>query len=260
MSQRIQRALVTGASSGIGAALARSLATRGVALVLVARRTEELEALAATLDVPVEVLPADLATDVGRRLVTDRIGDPAEPIDLLINNAGLGAYGPVAEQDPSRLRHLLEVNVTTLTELSAVAAERFGERRAGGIINVGSVAGFQPGPHGAVYGATKAYVRSLTEALHEELAPSGVHVMLLAPGFTRTGFQAAAEVAEHAVPRLLWGDAGSVAERALSDFAAGRAVCVPGPLDRALALGAQLVPSAVSRRISGAVHRRLHAA
>jgi uncharacterized protein len=162
VTARIGRALVTGASAGIGAAMARELSARGVEVVLVARRSERLEALAAELATDAEVLVADLADRSGRDLVAERLVREDRPVDLLVNNAGLGVYGALAAQDPDRIRELLDVNVTALVELTRAALPGLLAREVGGIINVGSTAGYLPGPYSAVYGATKAFVRSFT--------------------------------------------------------------------------------------------------
>lgn len=258
MAPRIRRALVTGASTGLGAEFARQLAARDVALVLVARRGDALEELAATLPVAAEVLVADLGTTAGTDRVADRLGaDPG--IDLLVNNAGFGAYGTFGGIDAAHQAAMIDLNVRAVTVLAHAAATAQLARGEGGILNVGSTAGFQPDPFGAVYGATKAYVRSFTEALHEELADTGVHVMLLAPGFTETEFQRVAGVAEGAVPAAARMTAEPVVAAALADFASGRAVSVPGAVNKLSALGSDLTPSAVTRRVSRRVHERFSA-
>ena len=255
MPVRVTQALITGASAGLGAEFARQLAARDVALTLVARRRDALESLAATLPVEVELIVADLATADGVALVADRLA--AEPtVDLLVNNAGVGAYGAFDELDVARQAGMVDLNVRALTTLThaAVAAQR--HHGGGGVINVGSTAGYQPDPFGAVYGATKAYVRSFTEALHEELAGSDVHAMLLAPGFTATEFQQVAGVAEGAMPSAAVMTAEPVVAAALADYAKGRAVCIPGGANKLSAWGAQMTPSVVTRRVSKLVHER----
>jgi uncharacterized protein len=253
---RVRRALVTGASSGLGAEFARQLSGRGADLVLVARRTERLEALAAELATDAEVLGADLeeADDLAR--VEARLRSEDGPVDLLVNNAGFGAYGAFAHLPIERQAAMVAVNVAALTRLSHAAAERSVERGSGGIINVGSIAGFQPDPHAAVYGASKAFVRSFTEALHEELAGTGVRVMLLAPGVVQTEFQ---EVADIDVVGADWVTmtAEPVVRTALRDFTRGRAVSVPGRVNQVAALGSEVTPAAVTRRVSGVLHRYL---
>jgi short-subunit dehydrogenase len=256
MSSRIRRALVTGASAGIGTALARALADRGVEVVLVARRRDRLEEVAARLPVPTEVLAADLGDPTDLARVVARLTDPDAPVDLLVNDAGLGAYGPLAEQDPDRVQAMLDVNVTALVQLTRAALPQLVARGGGGIINVGSTAAYQPGPYSAVYGATKAFVRSFTEAVHEETRGTGVRVLLLAPGVTRTEFQTVAGVPEGAFPAVLTGDADEVAVAALDAYAADRAVCVPAAIDRVAVAGSALLPSSVTRRLRARVLRR----
>lgn len=257
MPARVTQALITGASAGLGAEFARQLAARDVALTLVARRRDALEALAATLPVEVELIVADLATPDGVEAVAARLGaDPA--IDLLINNAGVGAYGPFTELPVAQQAAMVDLNVRALTVLThaAVAAQ---QATGGGVINVGSTAGYQPDPFGAVYGATKAYVRSFTEAVHEETRDDDVHVMLLAPGFTETEFQQVAGVATDAVPSAARMTAAPVVAAALADYARGRAVCVPGGANKLSSFGSQITPSVITRRVSKLVHQRFRA-
>lgn len=256
MPPRIRRALVTGASAGIGEALARALAARGVEVVLVARRRERLEALAAALPAPAEVLVADLAVPADLERVEARVRAAAEPVDLVVNDAGLGRYGPLHGQDPEAVQAMVDVNVTALVRLTRAALPTLLARGGGGIINVGSTAAYQPGPYSAVYGATKAFVRSFTEAVHEEVRGTGVRVLLLAPGVTRTEFQALAGVPEQAFPAALTGEADQVAAAALEAFAAGRAVCVPAPADRVAVLASSLLPSSVTRQVRARLLRR----
>ncbi len=256
MSSRIERALVTGASAGIGEQFARQLARRGVALTLVARRAERLEELAGQLDADVEVLPADLTEPGDLDRVEARLRAEDQPVDLLVNNAGFGSYGALAELDVEPQARMVELNVTALLRLSHAAVGAQLARGRGGVINVGSTAGFQPDPHAATYGATKSFVRSFTEALAEELRGTPVRVMLLAPGFTATEFQDVADIEPGVLPRLAQMTPEPVVAAALRDFARGRTVSVPGTANTLMQLGADVVPSSVSRRISGLVHRR----
>lgn len=259
-SHRIGRALVSGASAGIGAEFARQLARRRVDLVLVARREAALRALADELQdeqgVTAEVLVADLATEAGRSAVEDRLRREVAPVDLLVNNAGFGMYGRFADLDLDQQSEMLEVNVTAVVRLTHIALERLVPLGGGGVINVASTASFQPNPHGAVYGASKSLVRTFTEAVHEEVAGTGVRVMALCPGYTETEFQEVAGVRGGAMPDLVATGPGPVVERALRDFTRGRAVSVPGIANRIGAVGAQVSPSVVTRRLSGLVHSR----
>lgn len=257
MGSRISRALITGASSGLGEEFARQLAARGVDLVLVARRRDRLEAVAAELPVDVEVLPADL-TDPGQRATVEaRLAAADGPVDLLVNNAGFGAYGPFVDIPVDRYGQMLELNVVALTRLAHAVLPGLLARDRGGIINVASTAAFQPDPFGATYGATKAYVRSLSEALYEEVRGSGVHIMAFCPGVTSTEFQDAAGIDASDVPLGVTMACSPVVAAGLADFARGRVVSVPGLLNRLGALSAELAPSAVSRRASALFHRRL---
>ncbi len=182
-------ALITGASSGIGEAMARELAGAGVATVIVARREDRLRVIAEAFDA-VEVLVADLLTAKGQRAVAKRIGSSSKPIELVVNNAGFGTNGVFAELDVDRLSDEVELNVAALTRLSHAALAAMMPRGRGWLLNVSSVASFQPAPKLAVYAATKAYVTSLTESLHEEARGTGVHVTAVCPGLTRTEFMA----------------------------------------------------------------------
>lgn len=253
--ERIRRALVTGASDGIGEGFARALAVRGVELVVTARREDRLHRLATELPVDVEVLPADLAAPPARAQLCERLRDPERPIDLLVNAAGFGAYGRFGELDPARMQDLVAVNLSALVDLTRAVLPGQLERGHGAIINVGSIAGATPGPYGAVYSASKAFVSSFTHALHEELRDTDVRVLLLAPGVTHTGFQAVSGATVDAIPRVARMEVGPVVATALRDLARGRAVSVPGGLNRlALVLGPR-APTALSRRVSAAIHR-----
>lgn len=256
MTAPVLRALVTGASAGLGETFARRLADRGVDLVLVARREQRLRALAAELPVDVEVIVADLADRSDLARVEARLGAAERPVDLLVNNAGFAAYGPVAELDADVQTAVVEVNVTAVVRLTRALLPGLVERGRGGIINLGSTAGFQANPHGATYGGAKAFVHSFTEALYEELRDSGVHALLVAPGITATEFQEVAGVPAGAVPAAAIMSPEPVVDAALTAFARGDSVCVPGAANRVLAVGAKLAPAAVARRVSAFVHRR----
>jgi uncharacterized protein len=255
----ISRALITGASAGLGAEFARQLADRGTSLVLVARWEDALESLAAELrssEVEVEVLAADLIAPDARATVERRLADTAKPVDLLVNNAGFGTYGDFVDLDADGQQALIELNVTALVRLAHAAAGGMSARQQGGIINVASTAAFQPCPHGAVYGASKAFVLSFSEALHEELAPRGVRVTALCPGYTETEFQAVAGVAESGLLDTIAMSAEPVVRAGLDGFTRGKAVVVPGLANAVTARSAGLVPRVVSRRLSKLVHAR----
>ncbi|MGB5760022.1 MAG: SDR family oxidoreductase, partial [Acidimicrobiales bacterium] len=216
---RWNRALITGASSGIGKAFARLLAAQGTDLVVVARDEARLTALATELEqgdgVTVEVLVADLADRSQLETVAERLQSTTSPIDLLINNAGFGFTGDFIDLDPDRETSVVDVNVSAMHRLAHAAGTAMSARQRGGIINVSSVAGFGPSPKAATYAATKAFVTSFSEALHMELGPFGVVVSCLCPGLTRTEFQQRANSPTAAVPAAFWQSADVVAAAGL---------------------------------------------
>ncbi|HEY7005204.1 MAG TPA: SDR family oxidoreductase, partial [Sphingomicrobium sp.] len=180
-------ALVTGASAGLGVEFARQLSKRGHALVLAARRKKRLEELAKELG-NARAVAIDLSKANAAAKVMADIEANGETVDFLVNNAGFGLIGHFAELDAKRERQMIDLNVATLADLCRAVAPAMIERKSGGILNVASTAAFQPGPKMAVYFATKAFVLSLSEAIHEELKPHGVKVSCLCPGPTRTEF------------------------------------------------------------------------
>lgn len=249
-------ALVTGASSGIGEEIARQLGAAGIPVTIVARRRDRLEALAAEVG-DCEVLTADLGTDEGQAAVAARIADTDRPVELVVNNAGFGVGGTFHELTVDRLAAEIEVNVAALTRLSHAALAVMVPRQRGWLLNVSSVAGFQPAPRAAVYAATKAYVTSLTESLHEEVKGRGVNVTALCPGFTRTEFQQVSSTAGYhsSVPSFAWTSVEEVAAAGLRDVMKGRALCVPGPLYKALAAASGVTPRWALRLASSTVRR-----
>lgn len=251
-----QRALVTGASSGIGERMSEMLLGAGVSVVAVARRRERLEQLAAHGEV--EVLAADLGTPEGVADVVRRVESDERPVDLVVNNAGFGTSGWFHEQDPDRFASEIELNITALTRLSHAALATMIPRGRGYLLNVSSVASFQPGPKLAVYAATKAYVTNLTEALHEECRGTGVKVTALCPGLTKTEFQSVSNTQgyEAQFPAMAWTDVDLVARTGLADVAKGRAVSVPGVLYKTMVSTSQVTPGFLSRRVSGALMKR----
>ena len=251
MSPRWKRALVTGASSGIGEAMARQLAAAGTGLVVVARDEARLRALASELgEDRVEVLVADLADAAALARVEACLGaDPA--IDLLVNNAGFGFTGAFVELDIERECAVLAVNVEAVMRLSYAAGAAMRPRGHGGILNVSSIAGEVPSPSNATYGATKAFVTRFSEALHLELRDSGVHVSALLPGFTRTEFQTRAEYDTSKIPAMLWDDADTVARIGLAGVDRNKPVVVPTAKYRSAVALNKLAPAVLSRRLSG---------
>jgi uncharacterized protein len=261
MSTPKPMALVTGASSGIGSEFARALAARGDDLVVVARDVSRLDALAERLEaehgVDVEVLSADLTSKKGRAVVEARLESAEPAVDLLVNNAGMGTYGKFAELSREGEARVIRLNVLAVLQLSHAALPGMIERGRGGIINVSSLAGHQPTPLNATYGGTKAFVTSFSQALHEELRGTGVKVMVLCPGFTRTEFQERAGLDSGSVPSFMWQTPEPVVAAALRAYDQGRAVCIPGALNQAGAAFSSAMPAGITRRIAGAVVPRV---
>ncbi|MGA1441915.1 MAG: SDR family NAD(P)-dependent oxidoreductase [Ilumatobacteraceae bacterium] len=250
-------ALVTGASSGIGEAIAHKLGKAGVGMVLVARRKERLDGLAARYP-NVEVLAADLTTAEGLDSVLARLGDTTLPVvELVVNNAGFGTSGSFSAADPERLSREISLNINALTRISHEAIRQMQPRGRGYLLNVSSIASFQPGPDLAVYAATKAFVTSLTHALHEELRGSGIRVTALCPGLTHTEFQSISNTSglESSFPEFAWMSADDVARDGLRAVAAGKAICVPGLVNKSLATVSTFTPRGVARRIAGLATR-----
>jgi short-subunit dehydrogenase len=230
-------ALITGASGGIGRELAWRFARGGYDLVLVARSTERLAELADQLrrdaGVTVTPLPADLADPGAPRLLAEALAGRGLVVDVLINNAGVGLYGPFARTALDAELGMIRLNVTNLVHLTKLLLPGMLARGHGRIVNVASTAGFQPGPLMSVYYATKAFVISFSEALAEELAGSGITVTAACPGATRTGFQAAAGIPGlRVLQRGVLMDAGAVADAIYRGTIAGRRLVIPGLLNR----------------------------
>lgn len=245
-------ALVTGASAGLGTDFARQLSATGARLVLVARRRERLEELATELG-NARPVALDLSeTGAAERLMAD-LHAHDEHVDLLVNNAGFGLGGRFADQSPARLRQIIDLNCGLLTELARAVVPGMIARKRGGILNVASTAAFQPGPGMAVYFATKAFVLSLTEALHEELRPHGIRVSALCPGPTATEFGQVAGFRNKGVFDRLSADSASVVRAGLAGLQANQAVVIPGLANKAGAQGHRLLPRAWLRRIAGSI-------
>lgn len=251
---------MTGASSGLGEEFARQLARRGYDLVLVARRKDRLELLSTSLaaihGVSTEVLAADLTQEDDIRRVEQRLG--AGDVDLLVNNAGLGSVGEFAELPVDGEVRQVDVNVRALLRLTHAALRSMISRQEGAIINVASMAGYQPVPYNATYAATKAFVLSFSEALHEEAKTHGITVTCLCPGPVRTEFQQVAKIKAgrmrgRPLLRYMAGESPvGVVEAALRALEEGRDVVVPGAINRAIVRSAQTLPRSFVRRIAGA--------
>jgi short-subunit dehydrogenase len=236
-------ALVTGASAGIGKELARLLA-KDHDLILTARREAELRALAAELAPAIcHVYPVDLAESSAPQALFDTVSSAGLAVEVLVNNAGFGDMGPFADADLAKMMRMIQVNVAALTQLTGLFVPGMRARGRGRILNVGSVAGFQPGPLMAVYYATKAYVNSFTEALANELAGSGVTATCLAPGPTESEFAAAAGMqgTKHFTVGSV-AEARSVAEAGVLAMKRGRRLAVTGFRNRALLFAERFLP------------------
>ncbi|MCA1582911.1 MAG: SDR family oxidoreductase [Acidobacteria bacterium] len=251
-------AVVTGASSGIGLEIARLLAADGYDLLLVASGERKLLEVAARFSDEygrvANAFAVDLARSDGAGSLLREIERRGLVVDVLVNNAGFGVYGLFAAADPARTLEMIQVNVTSLTELTRGVLPRMTARRSGRILNVASTAAFQPGPLMAVYYATKAYVLSFSEALANELAGSGVTVTALCPGSTRTAFQERAGLKRTPLAAgPLVGDARRVAQAGHRGMLRGRRVVVPGLANRVMMHAVRITP----RRLVTAIARRI---
>jgi uncharacterized protein len=229
-------AIVTGASSGIGEQLAGLLSRRGYQVVLVARSADRLDELAGRLGPNVHPLPADLSDRAARASLPDRVAALGLTPDILVNNAGLSTLGVVADSVPEQELNLVEVDVAAVVDLCSRFLPGMVDRGRGAVLNVASVAAFGPLPGQAAYGAAKAFVLSYTHSLRGELRGTGVSATALCPGPVDTGFGEAAgfskEEAEAALPRVMWVPAEQVAREGIDGLAAGKAVVVPGRVNR----------------------------
>jgi hypothetical protein len=245
-------ALVTGASAGLGVEFARQLSKRGHSLVLAARRKDRLEALAKELG-NTRAVAIDLSKkDSAAKLIAD-IDANGEIVDLLVNNAGFGLIGRFAELDAKRQRQIIDLNVGALTDLCRAVAPGMIERQSGAILNVASTGAFQPGPKLAVYFATKAYVLSFSEALHEELKPDGIKVSCLCPGPTRTEFGEVAGFGGNGAFDRFAMDAAEVVEIGLKGLDSNKAVVIAGFVNKVGALSTRFAPRSAVRKIAGAI-------
>jgi short-subunit dehydrogenase len=245
-------ALITGASAGLGVEFARQLSKRGHRLVLAARRKERLEELANELG-NARAVSIDLSkSNAAAKLIAD-LDANGETVDLLVNNAGFGLIGRFAELDAKRQRQMIDLNVGTLTDLCRAVAPGMIARKSGAILNVASTAAFQPGPKMAVYFATKAFVLSLTEALHEELKPHGIKVSCLCPGPTRTEFGDVAGFGGNGMFDKVAMNAREVVEAGLKGLNSNRAVVVTGWVNKIGAASTRFAPRSIVRKIAGAI-------
>ena len=245
-------ALVTGASSGIGAELARGLARRGWNVGLVARRRERLEELAGSLDgVRAEVLECDLADASARDELAARVDGLGLHVEVLCNNAGFGTYDDFTSLDRERELAEVRTNVEAVVDLTGRWLPGMARRGRGAVLNTASTSAFQPIPGNATYAASKAFVLSFSEALHTEAGPSGVTVTALCPGPVRTEFQDVSDAHDFAakLPKPLWVDAADVAEQALRALERGTRVVTPGVGNRVSGALSRATPNAVLLRV-----------
>jgi len=255
------RAVVTGASSGIGEALAAELAARGHSLILVARRGDVMEKLAAQLrekyGVEVEVRAVDLSDREGRAPLVTELSE--REISILCNNAGIATFGPVSELDPSYERDQVELNSVAVHDLTLAVLPGMVARKSGAILMVGSAAGNMPIPNNATYAATKAFVNTFSESLRGELKGSGVNVTLLAPGPVRTETPdpAEASIVDKLVPDFLWISSEYVAKVSLDALAENKMRIVPGILSKGMSVAGQYSPRSVVAPIVGTFYRKL---
>ena len=255
-------ALITGASTGIGAALAQCFAKGGFDLVLVARSADKLTALADTLrsEYPIQVWvePFDLSLVSNVKRLAASLKKKRLMVDVLVNNAGVLEHGPFIGIDSERQLGMIQLNVLGLTALLNQFVPAMVERGHGKVLNVASIAAFQPLPSLATYAATKAYVLSLSEALAEELKPGGVSVTALCPGVTETNMMANAQQQSESLTRLpamMIGDVAQVAQEGYDACMAGEVIRVPGALNLATTLLARATPKWLVRRVTGALGR-----
>lgn len=244
-------ALITGASAGIGTAFAELLAAEGYDVVLVARRAERLNQLADALvdkyGIAAHPLPADLADPAAPAAICGQLAEWGIEIDALVNNAGLSGSTAFTETPWEKIAAELQIQVNSATELIHRLAPAMRERGWGRIINLSSIAAFQPPAESLLYTGIKTYVLNMSQALNMELSPHGVHVTALCPGFTRSEFHDVMETREAAnrLPGPLWGEADQVARAGWSAVMRGKPVCVPRVVNKVLAASMRPVPLAV---------------
>ncbi|WP_155058605.1 SDR family NAD(P)-dependent oxidoreductase [Streptomyces blattellae] len=250
-------ALITGSTSGIGAAFARRLAADGHNLVLVARDTKRLAEQATELHdrhgIEAEVLAADLAEDTGIEAVAARVADRRNPVDLLINNAGFANKGRYLDVPMADELRMLKVHCEAVLRLTSAATEAMRERGRGGVINVASVAAFVPR---GTYGASKAWVVQFTQGAARDLAGSGVRLMALAPGFVRTEFHQRAGMGTDNIPGWMWLDADKLVAAALADLTRGKTLSIPDPRYKVMMGMAKVVPRGMLGRFTSTTGRK----
>jgi short-subunit dehydrogenase len=256
-------ALVTGASSGIGAAIATELASRGHAVALVARREERLRSLAEELSTDhgaaVEVIAADLGDPAERDRLQDELRSRGRSVEVLVNNAGFGHQADFCTSPRERMVEMVQLNCEAVVDLSSRFMTPMVERGRGSVINIASIGAFQPLPGSALYGATKAFVLSFSEAIRTELRGTGVGVTAVCPGPVKTEFTRAAGIpgVEDRTPDVVWMSAEDIARHAVDGASRDKRVVVPGVVARAGALAGHYSPRAVALPLIGRIWRNL---
>ncbi len=256
-------ALVTGASSGIGAAIARELAARGHSVALVARREERLRSLATELNadhgVEAEVIACDVGEAAERQRLADELGSRGRSVEILVNNAGFGHQADFATSPRERMTEMVRVNCEAVVDLTSLFLKGMTERGRGSVINIASTGAFQPLPGSAVYGATKAFVLSFSEAIRTELRGSGVTVTAVCPGPVRTEFMESAGIGgvEERTPGAVWMSAEEIARHAVDGAKHDKRVVVPGTINRVTALAGQHSPRSIALPLIGRIWRGL---
>jgi short-subunit dehydrogenase len=255
--------VITGASAGIGVALAREFARHGHALALVARRRDRLETLADEIAATGQLRPLVVAADLMQAGAVKEIGDALQAAGVepqyIVNNAGFGLVGVASALDRAEQLQMIDLNMRALTDLSLAFVDSLARQR-GGLLNVGSIAGFLPGPGSAVYYASKAYVLSFSEALHGELRARGVKVTVLCPGPVPTEFAARAGVTGELAPGLLTQTAEQVAEAGYRGLMRGQRVVVPGLANNIVLLAVRFLPRRIVLRLVGSRQSKRRAA
>jgi uncharacterized protein len=255
-----QTVLITGASAGLGAGFAKALAARGDDLILVARRADRLETLAAQLSsahgVHVTVFSTDLTESGAVAQLQIDVETQGLTVTRLINNAGYGLRGAFADMDGPSQARMIDLNCRALVELCHAFLPDMIAAGQGGILNIASTAAFQPGPWMAVYYASKAFVLSFSEALHDEVHAQGVTVAALCPGATRTEFFDTAQMTDSLLSRYMAGDADKVIRDGMAALDRNRAVAISGALNTIIAQSIRLTPRSLARWIAGSLQRR----
>ena len=259
MDMENETVLITGASSGIGLELAREFAKNGSDLMIVARRESRLREIASELEksfgTDVNILVKDLSNPESPDDIYREMADSGVEIDVLVNNAGFGSIGPFHEMDKDVLSDMINVNLASLAVLTRLFLPPMLERNRGGILNVGSLAGFQPGPNAATYYATKAFVLSFSEALHDELRETALKVSCLCPGPVETEFGKQSGMEEANLFKTGTMDVTEVAKQGYDGFRKGKTVIIPGLLARSVPVMERFMPRSITRKIAAKLNQ-----